>query len=63
VDVKDAVQAMVVSSNQTSVIEFDEATAGKLLASMSKVISRPKSLVRNLFLRRFPCRHQSRSLR
>jgi hypothetical protein len=36
---------MVVSSNQTSVIEFDEATAGKLLASMSKVISRPKSLV------------------
>ena len=45
VDVKDAVQAMVVSSNQTAVVEFDEATAGKLLASSGKVVSQPKSLV------------------
>src|SRR5262245_49225680 len=45
VDVKDAVQAMVVASNQTAVVEFNDETAAKLLASSGKTITQPKSLV------------------
>ena len=45
VDVKDAVQAMVISSNQTAVIEFNAATAGALLASADKNPTQPKTLV------------------
>ena len=43
VDVKAAVQTLVISSNQTAVIEFNDATAENLLAD--KKITQPKSLV------------------
>ena len=45
VDVKDAVQATVISSNQTVVIEFNEVVAGTLLASANKNSAQPKTLV------------------
>jgi MFS transporter, SP family, solute carrier family 2 (myo-inositol transporter), member 13 len=45
VDVKDAVQAMVIFSNQTAVVEFNDASAATLLAQSGKSIAQPKSLV------------------
>jgi sugar porter (SP) family MFS transporter len=45
VDVRDAVQAMVVSSNQTAVITFDESSAAILLASSGKTITQPKTFI------------------
>lgn len=45
VDVKAAVQALVVSSNQTAVVEFNDDAAGKLLAASGKTFSQPKTLV------------------
>ncbi len=45
VDVKDAVQATVISSNQTAVVEFNAATAGALLAAADKNPAQPKTLV------------------
>jgi MFS family permease len=45
VDVKDAVQAQVVSSNQTAVVEFSDASAANLLAQSGKTIAQPKTLV------------------
>jgi sugar porter (SP) family MFS transporter len=45
VDVRDAVQAMVVSSNQTAVITFDESSAAKLLAPSGKTINQPKTFI------------------
>ncbi|MEI9961835.1 MAG: MFS transporter [Limisphaerales bacterium] len=46
VDVKDALQATVIASNQTAVVEFDEATAEKLLlAQTGKNFPQPKTLV------------------
>jgi sugar porter (SP) family MFS transporter len=40
VDVKDAVQSMVISSNQTAEIKFDDATASKmLLTEINKTVS------------------------
>ena len=44
-DVKDAVQAQVVSSNQTAVVEFSDASAANLLAQSGKTIAQPKTLV------------------
>jgi MFS transporter, SP family, solute carrier family 2 (myo-inositol transporter), member 13 len=44
-DVKDAVQAMVISSNQTAVIEFNDESAAQLLAPAGKTMAQPKSLV------------------
>ena len=45
VDVKDAVQATVISSNQTAVIEFNTATVGALLAAADKNPAQPKTIV------------------
>jgi SP family myo-inositol transporter-like MFS transporter 13 len=45
VDVRDAVQSLVVSSNQTVEVTFDEASAGQWLAPSGKTIAQPKSLV------------------
>ena len=45
VDVKDAVQSMVTTSNQTAVVEFNDASAAKLLAQSGKNFAQPKSLV------------------
>ena len=46
VDVRDAVQAMVVASNQTAEIDFNEETAAKLLAGAAVTnFAQPKSLV------------------
>jgi Sugar (and other) transporter len=45
VDVKDAVQALVDSSNQTAVIVFDEKSASQWLAESGKTIAQPKTLV------------------
>jgi len=45
VDVRDAVQTLVISSNQTAVINFDETSAGQWLASSGKTIAQPKTLV------------------
>jgi len=52
VDVKDAVQALVVSSNQTATIEFNEALVSSLMLSQvdkaggfGQVISQPSTLV------------------
>ncbi len=45
VDVKDAMQATVIASNQTAVIEFTEDAAAKLLAGSGKTFAPPKSLV------------------
>ncbi len=46
VDVKDAVQAMVVSSNQTAVVEFNASTLDQLLPGQSsQMLTQPKSLV------------------
>jgi SP family myo-inositol transporter-like MFS transporter 13 len=45
VDVKDAVQAVVISSDQTAVVEFTDESAAKLLAASGKTFARPKSLV------------------
>jgi MFS transporter, SP family, solute carrier family 2 (myo-inositol transporter), member 13 len=44
-DVRDAVQALVISSNQTAVVTFDESSAAKLLASFGKTFNQPKTLV------------------
>ncbi len=43
VDVREALQATVISSNQTAVVEFNDATAAEFLAD--KKIAQPKSLV------------------
>jgi sugar porter (SP) family MFS transporter len=45
VEVRDAVQALVVSSNQTAVINFDESSAAQLLAQSGKAIAQPKTLI------------------
>ncbi len=45
VDMRDAVQATVISSNQTAVIEFNAATAGALLGAVDKNPAQPKTLV------------------
>jgi len=46
VDVKDAVQAMVVSSNQTAVIEFNSDAVKKLLPGQREILStRPGTLI------------------
>jgi SP family myo-inositol transporter-like MFS transporter 13 len=46
VDVRDAVQAMVVASNQTAAIDFNEETAAKMLAGTAGAnFPQPKSLV------------------
>ena len=46
VDVRDAVQAMVVASNQTAEIDFNEETAARLLAGAAETnFAQPKSLV------------------
>ncbi len=45
VDVRDAVQALVVSSNQTAVIEFNDDSAARLLAASGQTMTQPKSLV------------------
>ena len=45
VDVRDAVQALVVSSNQTAVIEFNDDSAARLLAASSQIMAQPKSLI------------------
>lgn len=45
VDVPNAVQSLVVSSNQTAVIDFDEPLAASLLTSSGKTIAQPKTLI------------------
>ena len=45
VDVKAAVQALVVSSNQTAVVDFNDAAAATLLAASGKNFPQPKTLV------------------
>lgn len=45
VDVKEALQAMVISSNQTASLEFTEESAAKLLALSGKSMTQAKSLV------------------
>ena len=45
VDVRDAVQSRVVSSNQTAVLEFSDELAAGLLAQSGKAIASPKTLV------------------
>jgi hypothetical protein len=45
VDVKDAVQEMVTASNQTAIIEFNEAAAADWLSSVGKIVSGPKTLI------------------
>lgn len=45
VDVPGAVQSLVLSSNQTAVIRFDEPLAANLVAQSGKVIAQPKTLV------------------
>src|ERR1017187_9277832 len=45
VDVKDGIQAQVIASNQTAVVEFSDAAAANLLARSGKAIKQPKTLV------------------
>jgi len=45
VDVRNAVQALVVSSNQTAVVTFDDKSASQWLAQSGKTIAQPKTLV------------------
>ncbi len=45
VEVKDALQAQVISSNQTAVVTFDETSAGQWLAQSGKTIAQPKTLI------------------
>jgi SP family myo-inositol transporter-like MFS transporter 13 len=45
VDVKNSVQSLVMASNQTAVITFDEPSATQWLAQSGKTIAQPKSLV------------------
>ena len=45
VDVKNAVQSLVIASNQTAVVTFDDAAAAHWLAQSGKTIAQPKSLV------------------
>lgn len=45
VDVKDALQATVISSNQTAVVQFNDESAARLLTPSDKIITQPKSLV------------------
>ncbi len=45
VDVKDAIQAQVIASNQTAVVEFNEPSAAGFLAQSGKTIDQPKTLV------------------
>ena len=45
VDVRNAVQAMAVASNQTAVVAFNDDAAAKLLAGSGKPIAQPKTLV------------------
>lgn len=45
VDIKDSVQSLVISSNQTAVVTFDENSAAQLLAQSGKTIPQPSTLV------------------
>jgi len=45
VDVKDSVQTLVISSNQTATVAFDEPSAAQWLAQSGKTIAQPKTLV------------------
>jgi MFS transporter, SP family, solute carrier family 2 (myo-inositol transporter), member 13 len=45
VDVKDAIQSLVISSNQTAVVNFNEESAARFLANSGKTIAQPKTLV------------------
>jgi sugar porter (SP) family MFS transporter len=45
VEVKDAIQALAVSSDQTATVTFNEASAGQFLAQSGKTITRPKTLI------------------
>ena len=45
VDVKEAVQTLVISSNQTAVVNFNEESAATLLAQSGKTIAQPKTMV------------------
>ena len=45
VEVKDALQALVISSNQTAVVTFDETSAVQWLAQSGKTIAQPKTLI------------------
>ena len=44
-EVKDAIQSLVTSSNQTAVVNFNEESAAGFLASAGKNIAQPKTLV------------------
>jgi sugar porter (SP) family MFS transporter len=45
VEVKDAIQSLVIASNQTAVVNFNEESAATFLASSGKTIAQPKTLV------------------
>jgi MFS family permease len=45
VDVRNAMQSLVISSNQTAVVNFDEPLAERLLAQSGQTIAQPKTLV------------------
>jgi MFS family permease len=45
VDVRDALQTLVISSNQTAVVTFNETSAGQWLAQSGKAIAQPKTLI------------------
>ena len=45
VDVKDALQTLVISSNQTAVVTFDGTSAARWLAPSGKSVAQPESLV------------------
>jgi MFS family permease len=45
VDASSAVQSLVISSNQTAIVNFDEQSASNLLAQACKTIAQPKTLV------------------
>ncbi len=44
VDVRDAIQALVISSNQNAVVKFSDESAATFLAQSGKAIARPKTL-------------------
>jgi MFS transporter, SP family, solute carrier family 2 (myo-inositol transporter), member 13 len=45
VDVRNAVQTLVISSNQTAMVAFDEPSAAQWLAQSGKTIAQPKTLI------------------
>jgi SP family myo-inositol transporter-like MFS transporter 13 len=45
VDVKEAIQSLVISSNQTAIVDFNDESAAQFLASSGKTIAQPKTLV------------------